>query len=997
MISQMSKLTLVLITALLVCVPLEAGTRTVDDDGGADFTSIQPAIDASSAGDIVYVFPGTYNGPITMKDEVNLFGYGPHVTTIDGQGTAIHVVDYAGTEGAVISGFRITGSTISSAGGTWHYAGIHVRQGPLTIRNNIIEDNQAAIAVQAAANPSIINNTIVGNSTGVIFAARIAPSSSLIDVAIISDDGAASKVYQALLAGAGMSSDVIPMSQVTQTSFLGYRSIIVTTETGNMGNWGTTAAVAAVANSRRPVLGFGRGGSSLFQQMGLSIRWLYGWVATSHSTFVVAPDDNVFNTPHNITIPTNRVLRLYNNTAATIEIDGPRLVQWAVRLGAGINPQADHYPLVREGIHTLWGFSGTPGDMTTAGRQLFINIIRNMITTCYANLPEPELVATGAVRQTNGYIRYNLSIKNWYMYPDELFDASPDLDPCGQNTNASRTWLNIYDEKQTYLYGFCGFNEAANLQNFHFSLPGDETPLRVFVTLEDRRCGAIYTSNLVLPTFSPYYNHTILNNIIVENLTGIFYYRYLADGHIAYNDVWNNSKNYHDNRDGSSFSPLPGTGQISANPLFVDTVDYFLGDGSPCRDTGHPGAQYIDPDATRNDMGAYGGPQASGRGTHPGSGFIFTSIGNIPTSEIEQNLAHPSHGLADVDAATAADLHIPAYTDAPFGATIRIHGLFGETDIANGVRYYQILLAPWDAPDDPPEPEDYEPLATGLSKVKYIPQPDATVLTQIITLGPQTISGISNLYELTYQGWWSQIDLRMIWNTRNNPNGKYTLTYKAYRYHPFFPTLLVEYFPTANDLDHIDLLVNNSSVEAVIHNVKYDTTSPHWSPATDGEIPECGIINLQNDAENLRFNITARHPDGYLRRWVLDALWGKNNYAGVIASDNYPGTVPPDNWPGVSGAEFNSSAGSLIPWQPCSYQFRLRAYTRSTNGYGYLTSNQPIAYSETFSDHYFIDLGGSCAWCGGADINRDGTVDLEDVAIVGLHYLSLIPCGPDCP
>ncbi len=73
----------------------------------------------------------------------------------------------------------------------------------------------------------------------------------------------------------------------------------------------------------------------------------------------------------------------------------------------------------------------------------------------------------------------------------------------------------------------------------------------------------------------------------------------------------------------------------------------------------------------------------------------------------------------------------------------------------------------------------------------------------------------------------------------------------------------------------------------------------------------------------------------------------------------------------------------------------MRAYTRATNGYGYLTSTDPIDYSETFSDHYFIDLGGSCAWCGGADINRDGIVTVQDLAIMGLHYL--IPCGPECP
>ncbi len=350
--------------------------------------------------------------------------------------------------------------------------------------------------------------------------------------------------------------------------------------------------------------------------------------------------------------------------------------------------------------------------------------------------------------------------------------------------------------------------------------------------------------------------------------------------------------------------------------------------------------------------------------------------------------------MADVDGATATALHIPAYNDAPFGSTVRIHGLFGDNDIASGVRYYQILLAPWDGPGDPPEAEDYSPLLTSLAKVKYVPQPDGTTLPTLITLGPKPVGGVNDVYELTYNGWWTHIDHRITWKTRDFPNGKYRLTYKAYRHHPIFPSLLQEYHPAPTALDHIDVLVNNSPVEAVIHNVKYDPSSPHWSSGSDGEIPECGIIYLQNDSENLRFNITAWHPDGYLRRWVLDALWGKDHYAGVIASDNYPGVLPPNNWHGVSGAEFSSSDGSLIPWRQCAYQFRLRAYTRSTNGYGYLTSTT-YHYSDSFSDHYFIDMGGTCAWCNGADLDRSGTVDIGDLMIIATQWLNT--CGAVCP
>ena len=65
-----------------------------------------------------------------------------------------------------------------------------------------------------------------------------------------------------------------------------------------------------------------------------------------------------------------------------------------------------------------------------------------------------------------------------------------------------------------------------------------------------------------------------------------------------------------------------GTGNIDEDPLFMDpsqgdgngfdglNASWWLQAGSPCIDAGDPDAMYNDPDGTRNDMGAYGGPNA---------------------------------------------------------------------------------------------------------------------------------------------------------------------------------------------------------------------------------------------------------------------------------------------------------------------------------------------------------------------------------------------------
>ncbi|UCG61827.1 MAG: T9SS type A sorting domain-containing protein, partial [Candidatus Zixiibacteriota bacterium] len=57
----------------------------------------------------------------------------------------------------------------------------------------------------------------------------------------------------------------------------------------------------------------------------------------------------------------------------------------------------------------------------------------------------------------------------------------------------------------------------------------------------------------------------------------------------------------------SDYNFPPGVGNISEDPMFVDSVnnDYHLDAESPCVDAGDPDPFYNDPDGTRNDMGAY--------------------------------------------------------------------------------------------------------------------------------------------------------------------------------------------------------------------------------------------------------------------------------------------------------------------------------------------------------------------------------------------------------
>lgn len=95
----------------------------------------------------------------------------------------------------------------------------------------------------------------------------------------------------------------------------------------------------------------------------------------------------------------------------------------------------------------------------------------------------------------------------------------------------------------------------------------------------------------------------IMNNVVTGNTTyGLGCVNSSVPTNFSYNDVWNNGQNY--------YNCSPGPGDISTDPLYVDEPggDFHLQIGSPCIDAGNPLPQYNDPDGTRNDMGAYGGP-----------------------------------------------------------------------------------------------------------------------------------------------------------------------------------------------------------------------------------------------------------------------------------------------------------------------------------------------------------------------------------------------------
>lgn len=115
-------------------------------------------------------------------------------------------------------------------------------------------------------------------------------------------------------------------------------------------------------------------------------------------------------------------------------------------------------------------------------------------------LPNPVLVFTGQeffVAGGKQMTRYRFTVDNRADYPAELFAAAPDLPPCGANTKASRTWVDLYDQTGKRLYGFCALGSPNDLSQIWFALESNVIPPSyIYIEMTDRKTGTKYKSNL---------------------------------------------------------------------------------------------------------------------------------------------------------------------------------------------------------------------------------------------------------------------------------------------------------------------------------------------------------------------------------------------------------------------------------------------------------------------------------------------------------------------
>lgn len=156
-------LVLVLLLFTIGISPAAADEQTVAPSG-AEFISIQDAIDWSSSGDTITVYSGTYAENIRLDKKISLIGIdlGGGAPVIDSgkKGNAIEIL----VDGCTVDGFVIRNSDLLN--------GIRIASDQNTIKNNTIQKNAQGITLVSARKNMISGNIITGNQgTGIIFEA----------------------------------------------------------------------------------------------------------------------------------------------------------------------------------------------------------------------------------------------------------------------------------------------------------------------------------------------------------------------------------------------------------------------------------------------------------------------------------------------------------------------------------------------------------------------------------------------------------------------------------------------------------------------------------------------------------------------------------------------------------------------------------------------------------------------------------------------------------
>src|SRR5512137_2731885 len=158
----MQRISMIIFTALLICLCTSGGARTyiVDDSGFANYESIQRAVNAASDGDTIYIKPGQYSEEIILNKSLTLL-------PLIGETDPI-ILDGGGSLETALTikagGCSLQGLTVRN------YLGpaINIESKGNSIRENVIENSNPALLARGSNENSLLGNIITNCQGGII-------------------------------------------------------------------------------------------------------------------------------------------------------------------------------------------------------------------------------------------------------------------------------------------------------------------------------------------------------------------------------------------------------------------------------------------------------------------------------------------------------------------------------------------------------------------------------------------------------------------------------------------------------------------------------------------------------------------------------------------------------------------------------------------------------------------------------------------------------------
>jgi DNA-binding beta-propeller fold protein YncE len=285
----------------------------------------------------------------------------------------------------------------------------------------------------------------------------------------------------------------------------------------------------------------------------------------------------------------------------------------------------------------------------------------------------------------------------------------------------------------------------------------------------------------------------------------------------------------------------------------------------------------------------------------PMSEPVFLGVGHVPSTKIVSGYATTDPG------------YFFQVKHAPFGGTLNLFGNLSNFKML-GATHYRVLVSKDGGP--------YGALGQSWTAYRWN---TTTLQYEAVNVAPVTADqryAIPPEYPALAARWYPAF-LMMRWPS--SANGSYSFKVEIYN-GAANPTATP--LPTGNSLT---LAVDNTPPEVDIVAIRQ-----HPGPM----IKACDIVTAAPN--RFDFQITATDPNQHMLSYDLAAYWGKNKSASITgAADSYASHVsaaPPHAWGGVINA-WLPAAGWAASCN-CAHTFILRAWKRTTDGYGYVLSGQ---------------------------------------------------------